>query len=304
MSGELIKASALDNQALVIYGKIQDTIAWCKEMGQAFHVTFGLTSPHHGTVMALTCISEGISPTDFHKRYHGDGSMRASSIQAMFLDRGGKIVWGNIGDDGKKAEATFSHPRNQPEPLTIAYTIEDARRQVGPKFDKDGSNWKTNPGAMLRAALVRKAVKIIDPGIIGGYDDFSEFEQQQPLATVTSSKPTESELQARRAELLAGSQNEQIIDAVIEQPAATATTATIDEAPFDSGPQLSTTAQRAELYALMQKLGQKSTPPQSFTAEEVGEQIVKAGKGAFTSCDQAPKDLLDRMIALVRGRIS
>jgi hypothetical protein len=176
-------------EMLPAYQNIADPMVWCAEIGKAFYVTFGLTSPHHGTVMALTCLAENIPPTIYNQRYHGDGSMRASSIQAKFLERGGEIDWVDIGDDGKAAKANFNHP-NLKKPLEIKYTIEDAAKQVGDKLNKPGSAWATNPGAMLRAALVRKAAKIIDPGIIGGFDSFNEFADQtiEPLKQAAPAK--------------------------------------------------------------------------------------------------------------------
>ncbi len=98
-----------------------------------------------------------------------------------------------------------------------------------------------------------------------------------------------------------------VVDAVIEPSRPTQVTETVAETapletPGDNG--LSTQAQRQELYKLMQLLGQKMNPPQTFTAEQVAEQIVKAGKGVFTECSQAPRDLLDRMNELIRSKLS
>lgn len=297
--------------AALIYSKIADPMAAIQELGKLFHTSqiMGVNTPGDGAVLALTCMCEGITPLEFAKTYHiinGKPSMRADMMHAKFRAAGGKVEWVNLGDDNKAAEAKFTFDG---QTISVRFTIDDARKLLGKgkdgkdRIDTADGNWSKDPPAMLRARLITKAIRILAPELIAGVYTPDELADYQPV-TVTSSKPTESELQARRAELLAGSQNEPIIDAVIEQPSTTATTATTDESPFDSGPQLSTQAQRTELYALMQKLGKKQNPPTEYSAEQVGEQIILAGKGAFTSIDQAPKDLLDRMIARVRSLIS
>lgn len=280
-------------EMLPAYQKIADPMVWCAEIGKAFHVTFGLTSPHHGTVMALTCLAENIPPTIYNQRYHGDGSMRASSIQAKFLERGGKIEWVNIGDDGKVASAKFTHP-NQPGGVEIKYTIEDAAKQVGDKLNKPGSNWATNPGAMLRAALIRKAIKIIDPGIIGGFDSFNEFADQtiETVKAAASGKKSQAE---RRKELEAEEQatttitvvedpqitnavvvptEEPVIDAVVETPPfATEAAAVSDDSDLPTTNEL-----LQELVLLGKKMPSQTNPGGSMDLAEVAAGVCKAAK--------------------------
>lgn len=281
---------------LPAYQKIADPMAWCTEIGKAFHVTFGLTSPHHGTVMALTCLAENIPPTIYNQRYHGDGSMRASAIQAKFLERGGKIEWLSIGDDGKAASAKFAHP-NQPNGVEIKYTIEDAAKQVGDKLNKPGSNWATNPGAMLRAALVRKAIKIIDPGIIGGFDSFNEFADQ--TAEVPKSAPAKKSQAERRKELEAEQATtatvvdssppaavhtpaaEEIID-VTPEPAQETPVAQTETAPFPTEADDSNEPVTNELLQEIVKIGGKIPSPsgsgKGMDLKEISEGICGACK--------------------------
>lgn len=275
-------------EMLPAYQKIADPMVWCAEIGKAFHVTFGLTSPHHGTVMALTCLAENIPPTIYNQRYHGDGSMRASSIQAKFLERGGEIDWVDIGDDGKAAKANFNHP-NLRKPLEVKYTIEDAAKQVGDKLNKPGSNWATNPGAMLRAALVRKAIKIIDPGIIGGFDSFNEFADQtiesvKPAAPAKDRAARKKELEAETATTITVVEDakttnavvvdEPIIDAEIEPPPfATDAAAVSDDSDLPTTNEL-----LQELVLLGKKMPSQTNPGGSMDLAEVAAGVCKAAK--------------------------
>jgi hypothetical protein len=237
----LIRAE--ESHQIGAYANLTDTLNACKELGQALKTTFNLTSPHHGEIMMLTCLSEDISVSDYHKRYHGDGAMRASAIQAVFMQRGGVIEWGDLGDDGKVASAKFSHPVLMKNPTLIKYTIQDAARQVGDKMKKPGSNWLTNPGAMLRAALIRKAIKIIDPGVITGYDAFNDLDTD-PIRDTTAVVISAEDAEARKAELLAGMNApavpaEEIIEAEYTAPVTEAAaepepqTQATEEPPFE-----------------------------------------------------------------------
>lgn len=289
MTNDLITTSGSDDDGMLpAYKKIADPMAWCVEIGKAFHVTFGLISPHHGTVMALTCLAENIPPTIYNQRYHGDGSMRASSIHAKFLERGGKIEWVNIGDDGKEASAKFTHP-NQPGGVEIKYTIEDAAKQVGDKMHKPGSNWATNPGAMLRAALIRKAIKIIDPGIIGGFDAFNEFADQtiETVKAVASGKKSQAE---RRKELEAEAaittttpvvENAKTTNAVVQSIEEPVIDAVIHSPPFapDDDSDLPTTNELLqELVILGKKMPSQTNPGSAMDLVEVAAGICKAAK--------------------------
>lgn len=296
MSNMITTAGGDDGRMLPAYQKISDPMAWCSEIGKAFHVTFGLTSPHHGTVMALTCLAENIPPTIYNQRYHGDGSMRASAIQAKFLERGGKIEWLNIGDDGDAAIAKFTHP-NQPNGIDITYTIGDAKTQVGDKLSKPGSNWATNPGAMLRAALIRKAIKIIDPGIIGGFDSFNEFADQTVEAVKTAAAGKKSQAE-RKKELEADSsttsttttvivESAETTNAVVAQPAADVIIDVDPESPpfatdaasvADDSDLPTTNELLQELVLLGKKMPSQTNPGGPMDLAEVAAGICKAAK--------------------------
>jgi hypothetical protein len=246
----IIKSEAAPN-TIPAYTQLTETMAACKQLGASLKTTFNLVSPAHGEIMFLTCLSEQISVSDYHKRYHPDGSMRASQVQAVFMSRGGVINWNDLGDDGKVASAKFSHPKLMKTARLITYTIEDAKRQVGDKISKAGSNWATNPGAMLRAALIRKAVKIIDPGVVTGYDDFNDMDPD-PVSRASVVVVDAEAAAARKQELLDGMTadagdsvvvaDEEIIDAVVEQKT--------EEPPFDASAENTTEADVVETVAV------------------------------------------------------
>ena len=166
------------NNARDVYAKIDNPMTAMMEMGKLFHQSgiMGVASPGDGAVVALTCICEGITPLEFAKTYHiikGKPSMRADMMSAKFRAAGGKVNWKNLGDDGQCAEAEFVF---EGQSQTIKYTIEDAKAVVGDKLDTPDSNWRKDRGAMLRARLITKAIRIMAPEIIAGVYTPEEIE--------------------------------------------------------------------------------------------------------------------------------
>lgn len=129
----------------------------------------GCKSPGQGKALAMTCIMEGLTPMQFTERYDiidGRPTKKSITLQADFESAGGIIDWEDMGDDGKEARARFRF-RNHDH--VFRYTIDEAVRQVGKeKMQKPDSNWARNPGSMLRARLITKALRIVAPSVIGG----------------------------------------------------------------------------------------------------------------------------------------
>jgi len=291
------------NGTLAVYQKIADPMVFAERVGQSLQVAFGLNSPHHGVIMAITCQAENLSFSDYMKRYHADGTMRATAIQAEFQSRGGRIVWTDLGENGAAA-AEFSHPKHQPNPLQIAYTLNDARRQVGDKMTKPGSNWATNPSAMLRAALIRKAVKIIDPGIIAGYDDFNDLDIDvvPAVAVVHQVESRRAELEAADAAARTAVVEEDIPDAAIEIPVSEPSPIA-DKPVVDPDPeQLCTNDQLQELVALGKKLPGIADKSRGMTLQEIADGVRQAC--TVKEPQHAKRAQIDKLIAKFRSRLS
>ena len=206
-----------NNRAHAIYARIGDPMAFIETMGKVFHQSqiMGVNTPGDGQVLALTCMCEGITPLEFARTYHiinGKPSMRADMMAAKFRAAGGKIKWIETGDGGAFASAEFSFDG---QTMTVRFTIEDARNLVGDKVDKPDSNWRKDRGAMLRARVVTKAIRMLAPELIAGVYTPEELDDVRVTATAVR---TESDVASRRAELLAGTDisADPVIDAVYE----------------------------------------------------------------------------------------
>ena len=161
------------------------TLQFIDKMGEAFHKggIAGVKSIGEGKVIALTCLCEAITPLEFMRRYHlieGKPSMRADAMLADYRGFGGKCEWLSLGDDGQEAKARFTLRENS---LVIGYTIDHAKAAglVKPK-----SSWEKDPGSMLRARCISKAMRIVAPEVVTGiyapedFDEFGEDSNGQP----------------------------------------------------------------------------------------------------------------------------
>lgn len=140
-----------------------------------------------GPVIALTCISEGLSPAEFGRTYHiveGKQQKRAEAVLADFRRRGGAIRWTEDGSDGKRAAGVFTFEGRE---TPLAYSMEDATRAG---LVKPGSGWTKRPANMLRARLVTNGVRMLCPEIFGGeYDEETATASEGPALTMPAPDP-------------------------------------------------------------------------------------------------------------------
>lgn len=138
-----------------------------KEMGLAVAQSgmFGSCTPGRGAVIAAICQQEGYSLLEFKRTFHitnrGDVSMRADRMLAEFQRRGGTWKW--VRFDAEEARAIISWREN--ENVEVSYTIAEAKAAGLIKAD---SAWEKDPAAMLRARLITRGVRMVNPGAVCG----------------------------------------------------------------------------------------------------------------------------------------
>jgi hypothetical protein len=145
-----------------MYSKIADPITAIEKMGEwiAASGMLGCTKVEQGKLIAWQCAAEKKTPFDFRREYHiinGSLSMRSDAMLAGYRARGGKVVWKQF--DTKAAIAVWSYDGNQCE---IGFSTEDAKL-AGLLPAKPGSGWAKDPGAMLRARCISKAIRMLAP---------------------------------------------------------------------------------------------------------------------------------------------
>jgi len=281
------------SRANEIYSKIENPMLAVAELGKMFHQSqiMGVATPGDGAVLALTCMCEGITPLEFAKTYHiikGRPSMKADAMSARFRQSGGKCRWINLGDDGKEAKAEFSFDG---QTLEIGYTIDDAKKVMGKddkgkdRIDQPDSNWSKDRGAMLRARLITKAIRIIAPELIAGVYTPEELEESGAVSTAPPVKDRASRKKELEAESTTTTMEsptvvvtlpaeEPVIDAVVE-PAPFAA----DAAAVSDDSDLPTTMELLqELVLLGKKMPSQLNPGSSMDLAEVAAGVRRAAK--------------------------
>ena len=286
-----MSTALITSQAREIYAKIENPMVAIAELGSMFHKSgiMGVATPGDGAVVALTCMCEGITPLEFAKTYHiinGRPSMRADMMHAKFRSSGGRVTWINMGDDGKAAEATFEYDGQS---AVIKYTIEDARNVVGDKLDKPDSNWKKDRGAMLRARLITKAIRILAPELIAGVYTPEELEDSGAVSTPAATK----DRAARRKELESEAATTTVIvdepkttNAVVQPAADPVIEAVVESPPFatdaaaeaDDSALPTTNELMQELVRLGKKMPSQANPGSAMDIAEIAAGVCKAAK--------------------------
>jgi hypothetical protein len=313
-----------NNNAITLYGRMPDPLAAIKTLGEAFKTSpmLGLTTPGDGIVLAMTCMADGITPLDFIRKYHiieGRPSMRADAMTAEFRRRGGKVRWLQLGDSGT-AEAEFEF---EGQSFKMSFTLDDARRLLGKgkdgkdRIDKPGGNWEKDPGAMLRARLTSKAIRILAPEIVAGVytpEEVADLADDVQVKPAAARKAVADKRQAEVAEAVAAVSPAQVATAepVIEvefeaapQPAPAPVEAPpVSEVPnaIDDPEALATNEDFRTLLAVASKLQSPNDPSRGYNAEEVLTGLKKACN--VTDHRQAKRRQVLALIGKFRERLS
>lgn len=308
--------------ALAVYDRVTDVVGFVTTMGKAFGFSGvgGCKTQEQGQVLAFACLCKRMDPFTFSARYHlveGKPQMQAHIILAGMHKGGCKIDWVHDGDDGVAAEATFCVSGQQPK--SIRYTMTDAKKSG---VVKDGSAWVKSPGAMLRAAVVRKAAKMLMPWVLEDDCDPEEFEAWQAATptngTAVAAAATRSpeEIEKRRQELQATATAgtapvqataETIIDVQVEKPATTESAPVQETAPFvaESTPVQTSTAVSAnnELTAVLLSIQQIVTGPMGMKLADF-EAGLKVKNPAFTGLQSLDVARAKNLLANLEAKYS
>lgn len=132
----------------------------------------GACSPAKAFVITQHCAQANMSVLDFKMKYHvtdrGDIQMRSDRMLAEYQSRGGKCVWTDISPT--RAAAKFTMGENKD--LEVEYTLDEAKKAG---LVRSKSAWESDPGAMCRARVITRGIRIVDPGAIAGIYEPSEL---------------------------------------------------------------------------------------------------------------------------------
>ena len=167
------------NNKIALYDKFSNPAEAIKVVATALEPM--CKRENEAKLLALVCLSEGLTPTELHRKYDlmPGGRLRKKALAALaeFRELGGKHTWIKTGDergaeslgDNREAELKLELDGNA---INTRYSIADAKR-AGVSFSSS-SAWSTYPGTLLRAHCISLGVSMLAPEIYAGSDDDDE----------------------------------------------------------------------------------------------------------------------------------
>lgn len=147
---------------------------------------FGCVKPEQGYVLAFECIASRMTPLSWKRENHlinGNITMKSESMLSGLMNAGWDIDW--IQFDAVAAIADVSKGVKK---IRFSFNQDDAK-QAGLLPAKAGSGWAKFPAEMLRARLISKATRMIDPRITQGRytpEEVADFSSPSPAPSVTT----------------------------------------------------------------------------------------------------------------------
>ncbi len=148
---------------------------------------FGATKPEQGYILALECIASRMTPLSWKRENHlinGNITMKSESMLSGLMNAGWDIDW--IQFDAQAAIADFSKGAKK---VRVSFTADDAK-VAGLIPAKPGSGWAKFPAEMLRARVISKATRMLDPRITQGRYTPEEMADFNTPSTPTNPTPT------------------------------------------------------------------------------------------------------------------
>ena len=171
------------------YDRIDSPMDAVKTMGDwiAHSGMFGCVKPEQGYVLALECIASRMTPLSWKRENHlinGNITMKSESMLSGLMTAGWDIDW--IQFDAIAAIADFSKGVKK---VRVSFTSDDAKL-AGLLPAKAGSGWAKFPAEMLRARVISKATRMLDPRITQGRytpEEVADFSSSStPTVTATT----------------------------------------------------------------------------------------------------------------------
>ena len=170
--------------ATTFYDRINSPLDAVKTMGDwiAHSGMFGCVKPEQGYVLALECLANRQTPLAWKTQNHlinGNITMKSEAMLAGMMNAGWDIDW--IQFDAAAAVAEFVKGTKK---VRVEFTAADAKL-AGMLPAKPGSGWAKFPAEMLRARVISKATRMLDPRITQGRytpEEVADF-SNSPLPT-------------------------------------------------------------------------------------------------------------------------
>lgn len=175
-----------ENKPLALFAGVNDPVGAAMQLGEAFASSgmFGCTKPAQGAILALQCLTSGLTPFEVTQTYHlldGKLSMKADAMLGRYKAAGGKVIWGTR--TAERVKARWVYGEND---IEMEVTMQELVAN-GVALGKGGElkeNYKRHPRQMLTARLISEAVRLLAPDVVSGVytpEEVADFNSQASL---------------------------------------------------------------------------------------------------------------------------
>jgi hypothetical protein len=167
-------------KTLSLFTNVSDPVGAAMQLGEAFAASgmFGCTKPAQGAILALQCLTSGLTPFEVTQTYHlldGKLSMKADAMLGRFVAAGGKVIW--VTRTSERVKARWIYRDNDREMEVTMQELVASGVALG-KGGELKDNYKRHPRQMLTARLISEAVRLLAPDVVSGVytpEEVSDF---------------------------------------------------------------------------------------------------------------------------------
>lgn len=153
---------------------------------------FNMKTKEQAITLMLIAQAEGMHPVQAALEFdiiQNRPARKSVALLARYQNAGGKVRWTEMTDTA--VTGVFIHPAS-PEPVSIRWTIDDAKRAGLTSKD----NWRSYPRAMLRARVISEGVRASYPGAgaVGIYtvEEVQDMPPAQPAPVLRIATPAQT----------------------------------------------------------------------------------------------------------------
>jgi hypothetical protein len=145
---------------------------------------FGCNNVENGQILAMTCLTERITPMEYLNTYdtvQGRPRMKSDAMLAKFVMAGG--TYDVLKREADVCEVKFVWKEKE---VTFSYTLGEAKTA---KIVRSGGTWETHPKNMLFARCVSNYLRTYVPELFAGHYSAEEMREDIPVAPPVQVQP-------------------------------------------------------------------------------------------------------------------
>ncbi len=281
--------AASSGTALAVYDKVTDPVSFCTAMAKPFSAAAGVPLDQ-GEAVAFVCLSEGITPYQYRRRYHTTPfgpAMRADAMRAeLRMNHGGDFEIIESTPDvahikftdanGRTYDSKITWEQAQGEPWPWKKDKGPGTPHMQPTIANLKDNWATplSRQNMLLARCTSRGLRAFLPELVAGIytpEEMSDLGVEvvgAAVSTIAAPRKTAAEIVAEQAAkdaaVVVAAADGDVVDAVFEAK---------EEKPVDTADPTPGTATKKQCETINELIDKLRMPPAAVEAMLVKREV-------------------------------